>query len=42
MVSTVTQYTCFCVTYLEGTEPIVLKPQPYIWEFQVVNKYLPS
>jgi hypothetical protein len=26
--NTVTQYPCFCVLYLEGTELIVLKPQP--------------
>jgi hypothetical protein len=23
--NTITQYPCFCVPYLEGTEPIVLK-----------------
>jgi hypothetical protein len=26
--NTVTQYPCFCIPYLEGTEPIVLTPQP--------------
>jgi hypothetical protein len=40
---TITQYPCFCVPYIEGREPTVLKPQPNIWEFQLlVNKYLPS
>jgi hypothetical protein len=47
MVSTynnaVTQYPCFCVPYLEGAEPTVLKPQPYIWELQLLlNRSSPS
>jgi hypothetical protein len=34
---------CFYILYLEGTEAIVLKAQPYIWEFQeLVNRYSPS
>jgi hypothetical protein len=38
-----TQYPCVCVPYLEGTEPVVLNPQPWIWEFQaLVNSYSPS
>jgi hypothetical protein len=26
--NTITQYPCFFAPYLEGTEPVVLKPQP--------------